>query len=109
MDFLIAKTDSYIPKNYFCKFELILLDDVDWEINIYRYISVINTEKIEVVIHSGIKTYYDDDYLRARSFIYADNGLNYTSHMNLELKNAAKSVLIYARNNLAVTGSTFKI
>ena len=43
------------------------------------------------------------------SFLYADNGRNYTSHMSLDIKDKAESITIYVRNNLKINGKTFKI
>lgn len=54
---------------------------------IYRYYSVLMTEEIAMVLQSSLKTYYDDNYLRGMSYIYADNGRNnYTSHASFEIK-----------------------
>lgn len=62
-----------------------------------------------MVLHSSIKTYYDDEYLRSRSFIYADNGRNYTSHASFDIKGSAQQLDIYARNVLKVKGKTFLV
>lgn len=84
--------------------------DVAWQLDIYRYVSLINTETIQVVQHSAIETHYNDKYLRERSFIYRDNGAgNTTSHAKLDLKRQAKKITIYVRNNLKIVGKSFKV
>lgn len=109
MDYESYKDTDYIPTNYFCKFQMLLHQDIDWELIVYRYVSILYMEQLEMVLHSSIKTYYDDEYLRSRSFIYADNGRNYTSHASFDIKGSATQLDIYARNVLKVKGKTFLV
>jgi hypothetical protein len=60
-------------------------------------------EEIEVVVDSGIKRYYNDDYLRERSYMYGgQEKKNFTSHFVLNLKDNGNKVNIYTRNILKV-------
>jgi hypothetical protein len=94
MDFKRAKTDKdFTPSDYFCKYNLILDSDIAWQLDIYRYLSHINTETIEIIQFSSVETYYDDNYLREHSFIYTDNGIgNMTSHASIEMKSQTTTV-----------------
>ena len=55
----------------------------------------------------------NDQLLRAKSFIYADNNkkglMKYTSHANLPIKSGIKLIEIFARNNMEMQPSSFKI
>lgn len=105
----VYEDSDYIPANYFCKYNLLLEEDVNWRIVLYRYVSILYMEEIEIVLSSGISSNYDDDYLRSRSYLYANNGQNYTSHTTLDLKNEVDRITVYARNTLKVRGKTFKM
>ena len=63
-----------------------------------------------MVLQSSLKTYYDDNYLRGMSYIYADNGRNnYTSHASFDIKGSVKAVDLYTRNVAKINGRTFLI
>jgi len=110
MDFNSYTDRDYIPNNYFCKFSAPLTEDINWHLKIFRYVSILFMEQIEVVLHSDtLKTYYDDELLREKSYMFANNGRNYTSHMTLDIKNSATMIDIYARNTLKYRGKTFRI
>ena len=67
-------------------------------------------EEIEVVVDSGIKRFYNDDYLRERSYMYGgQQKKNFTSHFVLNLKDNAKKIDIYTRNILKVNQPTYVI
>lgn len=40
------KPEDFTPKQYFCKFEMDLDMDIPWQLDVYRYLSLINTETI---------------------------------------------------------------
>jgi hypothetical protein len=84
MDFAKYKDTDFIPNHYFCKFSLLLDDqEINWQLLIYRYVSILFMEQIEVVVHSkSVKTFYPDDFLRDNSFMLAsgyNQEKNYTS------------------------------
>ena len=96
--------------HYFCKFRIDLDTDISWQIDVYRYRSLINTETIQVVQQSSLNTHYNDKYLRERSYIYRDNGIgNTTSHAKIDVKRSAHTVNVYVRNNLRIRGNSFRI
>ena len=41
-----------IPANYFCKYHIDLDSKIKWQLKVYRYISVLFMEKLEVVLTS---------------------------------------------------------
>ena len=63
--------------------------DIDWEVKIYRALSTMYTEDMSLIFHSDFETIYDDETLRAKSFMVTqplDGGRNYTSHLTLDVK-----------------------
>jgi len=96
--------DEFLFNNYFCEWEIDATDykgqdDFEWIMRIYRYFSNIATEKIEVVLFSGIEVHYDDEKLRSTSYKYTENGPNnQTSEKTLEVKRKVDKVKIYAKN-----------
>jgi len=52
MDFEIYKDTDFIPKNYFCKYSLLLDEEINWQVRVYRYVSIIMSEQIEFVLTS---------------------------------------------------------
>ena len=67
-------------------------------------------EEIEVVVDSGILRYYNDDYLRERSYMYGgQEKKNFTSHYILNLKKSAQKIDVYTRNILKVNQPTYII
>ena len=109
-----------IPANYFCKYHIDLDSKIKWQLKNYRYISVLFMEKLEVVLTSISAPFgtsrgnrnsvmFDDDYLRSKSYMYSSGNRNYTSHMTLQIPEAARSVDIYARNMVKITGNTWKM
>ena len=60
-------------------------------------------EEIEVVVHSGITRFYNDNFLRDRSYMYGgQEEKNFTSHYVLNLQSSDKKIDIYTRNILKV-------
>lgn len=64
-----TQTDTdFIPSSYFCKWEIetpntivrsvngaaAVETEVDWKLSVYRYMSGIYTEDIDLVLHSGL-------------------------------------------------------
>ena len=104
----VIKTDlTYTPANYFCKYELDLDKNVQWQFDVWRMHSIVYLEDIEVVLHSSMDSSYNDDYLRSASYRYGTN--NNTSHASKEIKKSVHSVTVYARNVLAIKDPTFKV
>ena len=54
-----------IPKNYFCHFEQNLDPEQQWEVSIYRYLSPLKKEDIEVIVtmESDEKSVFSNEYL----------------------------------------------
>ena len=70
-----APGEYEIPKNYVCRFALILLAEKNksFKITVYRYYTMSAMETIELVLtdNQQLSVYYDDAYLRGRSY-YAE-------------------------------------
>ena len=79
-------------------------------LDLYRYSSFVALETIELVQLSQLETHYDDAYLRKRSFLYSENGVNNrTSHAEIELKRQARVIQIYIKNNNRIHGNSWRI
>lgn len=102
---------EFIPKNYFCKFQIPVDPEIRWQLKIFRYISLLHVENIEIVVQEGHTAlhYFDDKLLRSRSYMYANNGQNFTSHMTMNFKDGASLVEVYVLNNYSVRQKTFKV
>ena len=115
MNFRVAKIDEthILPNNYFCMYEVNLSDDVDWEVKIYRAMSIMYTEDIQLVLSTDqLETQYTDESLRAKSFMVEqpkDGGRNYTSHFTLGLKSRVNKVTVYVANRGNKAFQSFKI
>lgn len=77
-----------IPQNYYCKFDIMVeetvlkddeMEEVDWELVIYRYYSMFFTEQIYLQVETEKVSQYSDDYLREKSYINTGAQYNYTS------------------------------
>lgn len=71
-------------------------------------------EVIDIVVSTSMQTYYSDDYLRSRSYIFTDNKLadgkqNLTSTAELELRTSTSSIDIYSRNIRDIRVPSFKV
>lgn len=75
---------DWLPENYFCKFYEILDENVVWQVYIYRYYSIINSETIEIQIEpsnpSTRNINYNDNYLRDNSYITTDGNVTSTAY-----------------------------
>lgn len=102
-----------VPKNYYCSFDFELNKTIDWQLEVYRYISTLTTETIEIIeVNSrGQETTHDDAKLRTRSYTsYDKNGnLNKTSEANIVLKSSTQRIQVKVSNNFLITGSSFRI
>ena len=45
--------EDWMPENYFCKFEMNLDTKIDWQANIIRYYSILNSEKLELIFENA--------------------------------------------------------
>jgi len=113
--FIASKDNNRLPQNYFCKFQFPFTNHtIPWAIKIYRADFLINTENIMMALYSGsndspVVTYYNDDYLRLRSYATSSNPGDRTSWYSLDVKDSIFGAYIYAVNNLPISGTSFKI
>lgn len=103
--------EDWLPENYFCTFYELLDENIVWQVYIYRYYSILNSETIHLQLEpSSPKSKdknYNDDFLRDNSYITSDG--NITSSAYIDIAKGTKSLTTYVRNNFIVNKSTFKV
>lgn len=66
-----------IPENQVCRFTVLLEPEagVSWKLVVYRYYYIQPYETIELVLTDSdlLSVYYDDSYLRGRSYFIEEN------------------------------------
>lgn len=109
---LSFKTNNfYVPANYFCHYKIDLKQgDTEWALYLYRYYSMLYAEEIEISVTSDMTRFYNDNYLRDRSYMYSgEDTKNFTSNFEMNLQEGDKQVDIYTRNVIRVNARTFMV
>lgn len=107
---LAARSPSPIPKNYFCKFQLALDKDILWQMTLFRFDSLNRSESVDIkIVKGGEVEYFDNEALIRQSFLFANNGQNFTSHTTLNIKEGATHIEVYALNAFEASAASFKV
>lgn len=113
MQYSDPKSKDNIPRWYYCSFEFDINNTIAWQLEIYRYISSLTTETIELfeVNSRGYEYILDDARLRQRSYTtYNEDGnINKTSLATIKLRSTTVKIKVKVRNNFIINGSSFRI